>query len=213
MLFKSKPSPFLLSDKETTRQQLSMAPRQLALLVVLAAPAGGLNMLDGVKKLLLKRDSAFLYQEKALFMPGANARTEAAAKTACTSGDRGAILRAVFLPGCNSSFAQCCESSGNQQLSGPPGAGVLPATNQLAGERSEPKSCGPRLPTGTACRKPHRQRRRSIERRVLPNQRRVLHHRSSALPMGDVVTWTDTGRDGRNTYPNKHDQGTGHCTT
>ena len=25
--------------------------------------------------------------------------------------------------------------------------------------------------------------------------------------------WTDTGRDGRNTYPNKHDQGTGHCTT
>ena len=62
-----------------------MAPRQLALLVVLAAPVGGLNMLDGVKKLLLKRDSAFLYQEKALFMPGANARTEAAAKTA----DRG----------------------------------------------------------------------------------------------------------------------------
>ena len=73
-----------------------MAPRQLALLVVLcAAPAVGLNMLDGVKKLLLKRDSAFLYQEKALFMPGANARTEAAAKTACTSGDRAAILRAV----------------------------------------------------------------------------------------------------------------------
>ena len=59
-----------------------MAPRQLALLVVLAAPAGGLNMLDGVRKLLLKRDSAFLYQEKALVMPGANARTEAAAKTA-----------------------------------------------------------------------------------------------------------------------------------
>ena len=25
----------------------------------------------------------------------------------------------------------CCESSGNQQLSGPPGTGVLPATNQL----------------------------------------------------------------------------------
>ena len=72
-----------------------MAPRQLALLVVLAAPAGGLNMLDGVKKLLLKRDSAFLYQEKARFMPGANARTEAAAKTACSSGDRAAIVRAV----------------------------------------------------------------------------------------------------------------------
>ena len=50
-------------------------PRQLGALLVLlvAAPAGGLNMLDGVKKLLLKRDSAFLYQEKALFMPGANA--------------------------------------------------------------------------------------------------------------------------------------------
>ena len=72
-----------------------MAPRQLALLVVLAAPAGGLNMLDGVRKLLLKRDSAFLYQEKALFMPGANAKTEATAKTACASGDRGAILKAV----------------------------------------------------------------------------------------------------------------------
>ena len=72
-------------------------PRQLGALLVLlvAAPAVGLNMLDGVKKLLLKRDSAFLYQEKALFMPGANARTEAAAKTACTSGDRAAILRAV----------------------------------------------------------------------------------------------------------------------
>ena len=72
-------------------------PRQLGALLVLlvAAPAGGLNMLDGVKKLLLKRDSAFLYQEKALFMPGANARTEAAAKTACASGDRAAILRAV----------------------------------------------------------------------------------------------------------------------
>ena len=50
-------------------------------------------------------------------------------------------LRAVFfLPGCNPSLALCCEQSGNQQLSGPPGAGVLPATNQLAGERSEPKS-------------------------------------------------------------------------
>ena len=71
--------------------------RQLGALLVLlvAAPAGGLNMLDGVRKLLLKRDSAFLYQEKALFMPGANARTEAAAKTACASGDRAAILRAV----------------------------------------------------------------------------------------------------------------------
>ena len=71
--------------------------RQLGALSVLlvAAPAGGLNMLDGVRKLLLKRDSAFLYQEKALFMPGANARTEAAAKTACASGDRAAILRAV----------------------------------------------------------------------------------------------------------------------
>ena len=52
------------------------------------------------------------------------------------------LQRAVLLPGCNSGFAQCCESSGNQQLSGPPGAGVLPATNQLAGERSEPKSWG-----------------------------------------------------------------------
>ena len=74
--------------------------RQLGALSVLlvalvAAPAGGLNMLDGVKKLLLKRDSAFLYQEKALFMPGANAKTEATAKTACASGDRAAILRAV----------------------------------------------------------------------------------------------------------------------
>ena len=27
------------------------------------------------------------------------------------------------------------------------------------------------------------------------------------------ATWTDTGRDGRNTYPNKHDQGTGRCNT
>ena len=73
-----------------------MGPRQhIALLVLFAAPAVGLNMLDGVKKLLLKRDSAFLYQEKALFMPGANARTEATAKTACASGDRAAILRAV----------------------------------------------------------------------------------------------------------------------
>ena len=48
--------------------------------------------------------------------------------------------RAVLLPGCNPCSALCCESSGNQQLSGPPGAGVLPATNQLTGERSEPKS-------------------------------------------------------------------------
>ena len=46
MLFKSKPSPFLLSDKETTRQQLSMAPRQLALLVVLAAQAGEPSYLE-----------------------------------------------------------------------------------------------------------------------------------------------------------------------
>ena len=46
------------------------------------------------------------------------------------------------LPGCNPCSALCCESSGNQQLSGPPGAGVLPATNQLTGERSEPKSWG-----------------------------------------------------------------------
>ena len=38
--------------------------------------------------------------------------------------------------------ALCCEQSTNQQLSGPPGAGVLPATNQLTGERSEPKSWG-----------------------------------------------------------------------
>ena len=58
-----------------------MAPRQLALLVLFAAPAGGLNMLDGVRKLLLKRDSAFLYQENAVFMPFANAKTEATAKT------------------------------------------------------------------------------------------------------------------------------------
>ena len=50
--------------------------------------------------------------------------------------------RAGSLPGCNPCSALCCESSGNQQLSGPPGAGVLPATNQLTGERSEPKSWG-----------------------------------------------------------------------
>ena len=76
------------------RQQIIDGAAPVLLLVVLAAPAA-LNMLDGVKKLLLKRDSAFLYQEKALFMPGANARTEAAAKTACASGGRAAILRAV----------------------------------------------------------------------------------------------------------------------
>ena len=50
--------------------------------------------------------------------------------------------RAGSLPGCNTCSALCCESRGNQQLAGPPGAGVLPATNQLTGERSEPKSWG-----------------------------------------------------------------------
>ena len=46
---------------------------------------------------------------------------------------------------------------------------------------------------------------RSIERHVLPthNQRRVLHHRSSALPTGDVHGDTGTGEP--RTYPNKHD--------
>ena len=72
-------------------------------------------------------------------------------------------LRAVFLPGCNTSFALCCESSGNQQLSGPPGAGVLPATNQLTGERSELKSWGQIRELAANVNAA-----RSIERHVLP---------------------------------------------
>ena len=57
-------------------------------------------------------------------------------------GADAAAVRDGLIPGCNTCSALCCESSGNQQLSGPPGAGVLPATNQLTGERSEPKSWG-----------------------------------------------------------------------
>ena len=64
-------------------------------------------------------------------------------------------------------FALCCESSVNQQLSGPPGAGVLPATNQPThrGERSEPKSWGQIRELAVNVNAA-----RSIERHVLPTQ-------------------------------------------
>ena len=39
----------------------------------------------------------------------------------------------------NPSLALCCEQSGNQQLSGSPGAGVLPATNHWGGSAEAPR--------------------------------------------------------------------------
>ena len=69
-----------------------MAPRRHFALLLVLAPMRGLNFLQ---KLLVKQDSAFLMQHPALMMPGASAKTEATATTACASGDRGAILQAV----------------------------------------------------------------------------------------------------------------------
>ena len=47
------------------------------------------------------------------------------------------------------------------------------------------------MPAWAACGKPHRQRRRSIERRVLPYERPVLHHtRRGCRRTGNV---DDTG--------------------
>ena len=68
-----------------------------------------------------------------------------------------------------------------------------PCSSQLTGEgvRKLRAAEVPRMPAWAACGKPHRQRRRSIERRVLPYERPVLHHtRRGCRRTGNV---DDTG--------------------
>ena len=65
------------------------------------------------------------------------------------------------------------------------------AAKRLNLSTGRPCASLPRMPAWAACGKPHRQRRRSIERRVLPYERPVLHHtRRGCRRTGNV---DDTG--------------------